>query len=261
MNATVLIERPVARVAVLRLHRPEALNALSTKLAQDIIATTAELAADRSVRVAILTGSGDRAFCAGADLKERQGMTPEQWHDQHVIFENAFAALRRFPKPIFAAVNGIAAGGGSELALNTDFMIAAESARFGQPEVRLGIMPGGGGTQLLPRRIPLGWARQLLMTGELIDAETALRIGLVNSLHAADELLPAAIGTAERIAANSPAALRQLRESVAEGLASQLEAALDIELEHYRRLVDHPDRYEGVSAFNERRPPAFADPE
>lgn len=188
-SRTVLLERPADRVALVRLHRPEALNALSTRLAEDLIEALGEIGGDRSVRVAILTGSGDRAFCAGADLKERQGMTPEQWHHQHAIFEAAFAALRDFAKPIFAAVNGIAAGGGCELALNTDFMIAAEGARFGQPEVRLGIMPGGGGTQLLPRRVPLGWARQLLESGELIDAETALRIGLVNSLHPPAELL------------------------------------------------------------------------
>ena len=140
-------------------------------------------------------------------------------------------------------------------------MIAAEGARFGQPEVRLGIMPGGGGTQLLSRRIPIGLARQLLMTGELVDAETAFRVGLVNSLHPAQKLLEAAIEVATRIATSSPAAVACVRRSIDEGIGARLEEAIEIELEQYRLLVDHPDRYEGITAFNGRRQPAFQDPD
>jgi enoyl-CoA hydratase/carnithine racemase len=248
-------------VCLLVLNRPAALNALNTEMARSLVATLEQLSADRGVRVMILTGAGDRAFCAGADLKERRAMSPDQWHAQHETFEQAFAALRDFPKPVFTAVNGVALGGGCEIALNTDFIIAADTARFGQPEVKLGIMPGGGGTQHLPRRIPIGLARQLLLTGETIDANTALRAGLVNSVHAPGDLVDAAVRIAAAIAANSPAAVREVRAAVRDGEPLGITDAMRVELEHYVRLVDHPDRYEGISAFNERRSPVFRDPE
>jgi enoyl-CoA hydratase len=245
---------------VVVLNRPEALNALNTEMGRALVTALSELAADLTVRAVIVTGAGERAFCAGADLKERRAMSPDQWRAQHDVFEEAFAAIRDFPRPIFAAVNGVALGGGCEIALNTDFIIAAENARFGQPEVKLGIMPGGGGTQHLPRRIPLGLARQLLVTGDVLDAEAALRAGLVNSVYPAGELLDAAIAIATRIAANSPAAVREVRAAVRDGDGLGIAEAMTVELEHYRRLIDHPDRYEGVAAFNDRRRPSFKDP-
>ena len=188
-------------------------------------------------------------------------MSGDDWRAQHRTFEQAFIALRDFPKPIFAAVNGVAIGGGCELALNTDFIIAADTARFGNPEVKLGIMPGGGATQHLPRRMAPGLARQLLLTGELIDAQTALRSGLVNSVHPKGALLDEAARIAAAIAENSPAAIRQVRRSVRDGAGLRLADAMAVELDHYAGLVDHPDRYEGIAAFNERRPPKFRDPE
>ena len=260
-------ERPLAvrpfesGVMILVIHRPDALNALNTELAVVLERTLRELASDRAARVVVLTGSGDRAFCAGADLKERRGMSADQWRTQHDRFEAAFHALRDFPKPVFAAVNGVALGGGCELALNTDFIVASDTARFGQPEVKLGIIPGGGGTQHLPRRMPAGLARQLLMTGESIDADAALRSGLVNSVHAGDALLGEAVRIATAIAANSPAAIREVRSAVRAGASLAIGPAMDVELDHYARLVDHPDRYEGIAAFNERRAPRFQDPE
>jgi enoyl-CoA hydratase/carnithine racemase len=254
------IRRLDGAVAVLVLNRPDALNALDTELARALITAAADVAADRSVRAVVLTGAGTRAFCAGADLKERRGMTGEQWRAQHDVFEGAFHALRDLGKPVFAAVNGVALGGGCELALNTDFIIAAEGARFGQPEVRLGIIPGGGGTQHLPRRVGPGMARQLLMTGEIIDAATALRAGLVNSVHPADALLDEAVRIARAIAANSPAAVREVRLAVRDGEALGIAEAMEAELVHYGRLVDHPDRHEGIEAFNAKRAPRFEDP-
>jgi enoyl-CoA hydratase len=255
------VQRVGRAVRILVLNRPESLNALNTEMARALVATLSELGADPTTRAVIVTGAGDRAFCAGADLKERRTMSKEQWHAQHEVFEQAFAALRDFPRPIFAAVNGVALGGGCEIALNTDFIIAAENARFGQPEVKLGIMPGGGGTQHLLRRIPLGLARQLLVTGDSIDSSAALRAGLVNSVHPQSDLLDAALSIATAIAANSPAAVREVRGAIRDGAALGIREAMAVELEHYARLVDHPDRYEGIAAFNERRTPTFRDVE
>ena len=260
MTETILVDRLAnPAVALVTLNRPEAMNALNTELSLALERTLAEISDDPSLRVVVITGAGDRAFCAGADLKERAGLTPDAWTRQHRLFERAFAAIRTLRKPVFAAVNGVAAGGGCEIAMSCDFIIASENARFGQPEVRRGIMPGGGGTQNLPRMIPRGLALQLLMTGELIDARRAASAGLVNSVHPPAELLAEAGRIATLIAANSPAAIEQVKRSVQLGISEEREHAIEIELECYRRMVDHPDRYEGVAAFNERREPRFQD--
>lgn len=259
-EAPVLVERErEGRVALVTLNRPHVLNAFNTELARAFIRLSEELAADSRVRVVVLTGAGDRAFSAGADLKERQGMTPEQWTRQHRIFERMHYLVRTMRKPIFAAVNGVAVGGGCELAMSTDFIIASETARFGQPEVRRGIMPGAGGTQFLPRFMPRGVALQLLMTGELISAAEACQWGLVNRVYAPHELLPAAREIAGAIAANSPTAVQQAKRSAKMGLEQPIEQAIEIELECYQRMVTHPDRLEGVAAFNEKRTPEFLD--
>jgi enoyl-CoA hydratase len=208
----------------------------------------------------VLTG-GSRAFCAGADLKQRQGMSDDEWADQHAQFEAMFERLRSFAKPVIAAVNGVAAGGGLELAMSCDFIVASSNARFGQPEASRGIMPGCGGTQLLSRLIPHGLATELLLTARLIDATEAERAGLVTHVFAADELLPSAIALAESIAANSPMAVGQIRRALRAGRGKPLDEALQVELDCYRETVTHPDRREGVSAFNEGRAPRFADPD
>jgi enoyl-CoA hydratase/carnithine racemase len=220
----------------------------------------AALAADTSVRVVVLTAAGERAFSAGGDMKERASMTAEQFADHHHQVEAVIGRLRSFPKPIFTAVNGVAAGGGCEIALSTDFVIASRGARFGQPEVRRGIIPGCGGTQLLGRFVPRGRALQMLMTGELIDADEALRLGLVNEVCEPDGLRDRAIAIASQIAANSPNAVREARAAMREGSHQPIEEAIRTELAHYARVIDHPDRYEGMAAFNEKRDPVFADP-
>ncbi len=247
------------RVALITLNRPEVMNALNTGLALRLIDVLRDLAERPAVRVVIVTGAGDRAFCAGADLKERLGMTSEQWTQQHRVFEHMHHLVRAMRKPIFAAVNGAAVGGGCELAMSTDFLIASETARFGQPEVKRGIMPGAGGTQFLPRFVPRGLAFQLLMTGELISAHDALRCGLVNRVCPPGQLLTVAGEIAEAIAANSPAAVQQAKRSAKMGLEQPIEQAIEIELECYQKMVAHPDRVEGVAAFNERRTPNFLD--
>jgi enoyl-CoA hydratase len=247
------------RVALVTLNRPHVMNAMNTALGLRLGEVLDEIAERASVRVVVVTGAGDSAFCAGGDLKEREAMTPEQWTRQHRIFERTQHKLRNLRKPIFAAVNGVAVGGGCEIAMSTDFIVASENARFGQPEVTRGIMPGAGGTQLLPRRLPRGLAFQLLMTGELISAAEAHRWGLVNRVWPPGELMNEAMALAERIAANSPAAVQQAKRSARMGLDLPLEAGIEAEIECYQRMVDHPDRHEGVNAFNERRAPAFQD--
>ena len=247
------------RVALVTLNRPEALNAFTTDLALRFIDALHDLAGRPAVRAIILSGAGDQAFSAGADLKERLGMTPEAWTHQHRIFERMHHLVRSMRKPIFAAVNGAAVGGGCELAMSTDFLIASETARFGQPEVRRGIMPGAGGTQFLPRYLPRGLALQLLMTGELISAQEAHRWGLVNRICPPGDLLAVAREIADLIAANSPTAVQQAKRSAKLGLEQPIEQAIEIELECYQRMVAHPDRVEGVAAFNERRTPNFLD--
>ncbi|GAC1657433.1 MAG: enoyl-CoA hydratase-related protein [Candidatus Dormibacteraceae bacterium] len=255
----VLLElRQGGRIALVTLNRPEVLNAFNTETSVRLATILTELADRPEVRVVVLTGAG-RAFSAGGDLKERQGMTQRQWVHQHRIFEATHHQLRNFRKPIFAAVNGVAVGGGCELAMSTDFIIASTSARFGQPEVSRGIIPGVGGTQLLPRFMPRGVALEFLMTGRMFSAEEALSWGLVNRVVEPGELLAVAEEIATRIAANSPGAVQQAKHAVRVGLDSPLEQAIEIELECYQKMVNHPDRFEGVTAFNEKRPPEFED--
>jgi enoyl-CoA hydratase len=258
-NPVLLEHREDGRIALVILNRPLVLNAMNTAMGRRLGEMLDEISAQSRVRVVVITGAGDRAFSSGGDLKERQGMTSEQWTHQHRVFERALQRLRNLRKPVFAAVNGVAAGGGCEMAMSTDFIVASDSARFGLPEVSRGIMPGTGGTQFLPRHLPRGRALELLMTGELISAGEAHRWGLVNSVHPPAELMEAAMRLATRIARNSPAAVQQAKLSARLGREQPIEQAIELELECYQRMVDHPDRYEGVNAFNEGRTPEFED--
>jgi enoyl-CoA hydratase/carnithine racemase len=254
------VERsPGDPVALVTLRRPHVRNALDTAMGRQLAEVFSALSASAEVRCVVLTGDGDTAFCAGGDLKERLGLTTEQWMAQHTIFEQAFAAIRHCQSPVIAAVNGLAVGGGCELVLSCDFATCSDSARFGQPEARLGIMPGCGGTQLLPRRLPPGLASEMLMTGGTIGSEQALRHGLVNHVFGAPDLLSGTLAIARRISANSPAAVGQIKRAVWSGAGHPVEAALDIELAHYGVLADGDDRIIGVTAFNERRTPEFPD--
>jgi enoyl-CoA hydratase/carnithine racemase len=254
------VERvPGDPVAVVTLRRPHVQNALSTEMGRRLAEAFTALSASAEVRCVVLTGAGDRAFCAGGDLKERLGMTTRQWMAQHKIFEDAFAAIRQCRSPVIAAVNGLAVGGGCELVLSADFATCGENAQFGQPEVRLGIMPGCGGTQLLPRRLPPGLACELLMTGGTIGSDLALRHGLVNHVFGEADLLGETLAIARRISRNSPAAVSQVKRAVWSGAGHPVEAALDIELALYGVLADSADRVTGVTAFSERRTPEFPD--
>lgn len=254
-----ILEKREGPIAIVTLNRPNSLNAFTTQMAQQFNEKMARISSDPTIRVVVITGFGDRAFCTGADLKERNTLTTSQWHSQHKVFERKNELVRNCPKPVIGAINGVAVGGGMELSLQMDFLIASNSARFGQPEVKRGFMPGGGGTQWLPRKVPLGFAMQMLLSGEMIDAQTALRIGLVNSVVEPEMLLDKTLQIAASIAANSPAAIDQVRKSVRLGHSHSIEDALEIELQCYATLVDHPDRKEGVAAFVEKRIPNFLD--
>jgi len=256
---TLSIGTPAPHLRLVTLNRPQAMNSLSTRMGEELRAffrAPAELL-DADVRAVILTGAGEKAFCAGADLKERQGMSDDTWRRQHVIFEEASEALWRFPIPLIAAVNGVALGGGCEFALACDFILASETARFGQPEVKLGIMPGAGGTQRLPRRVGIARAKELLFTGRLLNAAEALSWGLVNHVVPPGDLMDKALELAGMIAANGPIAVRQAKKAVDRGYELPLAEALDFEIQAYNIAVPSADRQEGINAFNEKRAPQF----
>ena len=255
---TLALESADKHVTIVRLNRPNASNALNTQMGRDLVRYFEDAALDpASHRCVILTGSGDRAFCAGGDLKERRGMTDEAWTRQHVVFERMVRALIDCPVPIIAAVNGAAYGGGCEIAACCDFIYAADTARFALTEVTLGIMPGGGGTQTLPRAVGERRAKELILTGRPFTAEQARAWGFVNEVFPLPDLLRQALATASRIASNAPIAVRQAKLSIHRGLQSSLRDGLALEIEAYNRMVPTEDRREGVLAFNEKRPPNF----
>src|SRR5208337_5252062 len=205
---TLAVSEPQPHTLLVTLNRPEAANAMNTQMGLDLLDLFDGLAAaPRTCRVVVLTGSGARVFCAGGDLKERNGMTDQQWQDQHLIFERAIRAVIACPVPVIAAVNGAAFAGGLEISLCCDFIYAAEHARFALTEVTLGIMPGAGGTQTLPRAVGGRRAKEILLTGKPFGAEEALGWGLINALHAPDRLMPEALATAATICANAPLAV------------------------------------------------------
>jgi enoyl-CoA hydratase len=249
------------RVAVITLNRPHADNAITTEMGARLTKILETIAVRTSVRVAIITGAGDRAFSVGSDLRQRKDMTKEDWLRQRQDFDRTLYTLRQLRKPIFAAVNGIAYGGGSEIAQSTDFIVASENATFGQPEAMLGLAAGGGSPALLPRVLPPGKALQMLMTGDPITAQEAHRLGMVNEIHPPAELMDAARRIAEKIASNSPTAVQAVKRAVHMGEGQPIEQAIAIMMEAHWRSAVHPDRIEGIGAFNDNREPRFADPD
>ncbi|TWU30811.1 2,3-dehydroadipyl-CoA hydratase [Novipirellula artificiosorum] len=249
------------RVAIITLNRPHADNAITTELAAQLIEVLETIAARSSVRVAILTGAGDRAFSVGGDLYQRNEMTKEQWLRQRQVFDRVLYTLRQLRRPIIAAVHGMAYGGGCEMAISTDFIIASDDAVFGQPEAMVGLSAGGGSPVLLPRVLPPGRAMQMLMTGDPITAQEAHRLGMVNELHPSDKLMEEVLRIAERIADNSPTAVQAVKRAVQMGQGEPVEQAVAIMMDEHWRSVVHPDRVEGIRAFTEGREPTFPDPD
>jgi len=256
--ATLNTEMAEPHVLVVTLNRPEAANALNTQMGRDFLDLWTRLTEDAGdVRCVILTGAGDRVFCAGGDLKERHGMTREQWLRQHEIFERQYWALVDLYLPVIAAVNGHAYGGGFETVLSCDFAYAAKTARFALTEVTLGIMPGAGGTQNLLRAVGERRAKEIIMTGKPISAQQAYEWGVLNAVCEPQELMPKVLETARIIAGNAPLSVRQIKKSVRFGMQMELKTAYRFEVEAYNHLVETEDRYEGVKAFNEKRKPVF----
>jgi enoyl-CoA hydratase len=243
-------------VATVTIHRPEKRNALNAQVRRELVDALDALAEDPDVRVVILTGAGDRAFVAGADIGEFAERSPLE---QRAAMEGrrVFEVLADHPKPTIAAINGYALGGGCELALACDLRIAARSARLGQPEVALGLLPGGGGTQRLPRLVGLGRALRMILTGDLLDAEEAARIGLVDEVVDDDALAGRARAVANRIAAHSPVAVKLIKQAVRAAAELPLSAGLALERELFITAFASEDRAEGVAAFLEKRTPAF----
>jgi enoyl-CoA hydratase len=247
-------------VALITLNRPHD-NAITTEMGARLTEVLETIAVRPAVRVAIITGAGDRAFSVGSDLRQRKDMTKEQWLRQRQDFDRTLYTLRQLRKPIFAAVNGIAYGGGCEIAQSTDFIIASDNASFGQPEAMIGLAAGGGSPALLPRVLPPGKALQMLMTGDPITAQEAYRLGMVNELCPQGELLEVARRIADKIASNSPTAVQAVKRAVRMGQGQPIEQAIAIMMEAHWRSAVHPDRVEGIGAFNDDREPTFQDPD
>ena len=244
-------------VVTVVLNRPDQMNSMNTQMGQDLLACFTALAADAEARAIVFTGAGERAFCAGGDLKERNGMTDEAWRAQHVIFEQAALRVLRCPVPVIAAVEGFALAGGCELAILSDFIVAGETAVFGVPETTLGIFPGIGGTQLLPRIVGAPLAKELIFTGRRVEAPEARAVGLVNHLVPKGQARARAAELAATIAENGPVAVRQAKKAIAWGGETDLETGMVLSIEAYNATVVTEDRLEGVRAFTERRKPRF----
>jgi enoyl-CoA hydratase/carnithine racemase len=255
---TLDLEQPSPGVLIVRLNRPEVRNALSTRSCQDLLDLFARFGAEEERwRCVVLTAAGDKAFCAGMDLKERRDMTDEDWNRQHLLVERMMLAVLDCPLPVIAAVNGVAYAGGCELVALCDFAYAVPAARFALTEVTIGIMPGGGGTQTLQRRIGYARAAEIILTGLPFSAAEAYEWGLVNRLCAPETLMDEVLATARVIAANAPLSVRQAKRAMSLGGRMDLRSALFFEVDAYNRLVATEDRREGIDAFNEKRPPVF----
>jgi enoyl-CoA hydratase len=252
---TITIERR-GRVAILTINRPDKLNALSSNVHAEGVAVLDEFRKDDTVRVLVITGAGEKSFIAGADISEFAGQSPVT---QRNTFQerSLFNSIDAFPKPVIAMVNGFCLGGGNELALACDIRVCSPNAKFSQPEINLGIMPGGGGTQRLTRLIGEGRSMELILTGDMIDADSAHRFGLVNHVWPADELEPKTLELAEKIAQKAPIALQLCKEAVKFASRSNLDEGLRREVDLFAIVFSTEDKEEGVSAFLEKRKPEF----
>ncbi|MBI4415980.1 MAG: enoyl-CoA hydratase/isomerase family protein [Euryarchaeota archaeon] len=252
---TIILKRTGA-VAIIRINRPDKLNAMNAKVKEEITHALGDLESDGDVRVAIITGVGDKAFVAGADIAEFAGKTPvDQW--QAYGHTSLYNVVERFPKPILAMINGYCLGGGCELAMACDIRIASDRAQLGQPEINIGIIPGGGGSQRLPRLVGLGKALQLILTGDRIDARTAKEIGLVDEVVPHEALEAKTLELANKIAEKSPVAVRLAKAAVKASTNLPLDQGLRYEQSLFSIAFSTEDKEEGVRAFLEKRKPAF----
>jgi enoyl-CoA hydratase/carnithine racemase len=244
-------------VATVRLNRPEALNAISGEVANEMAGALLRAAADPAAWVVVLAAAGEKAFCVGADLKERNQLDDAGWMQNRLLMRAMFDTLRSLPQPTIASVFGYALGGGFELALNCDLVVATDDAVFGLPEVTVGIVPGGGGTQLLPRKVGVARAKELVFTGRRISGPEAFDMGLVTRVVEREALDRATGELAREICRSSPISLREAKQAVDRGFGMSLENAIELEDLAWRRAVTSEDRREGIAAFNEKRDPQW----
>jgi methylglutaconyl-CoA hydratase len=257
MDKAVQVSTREDGIVVLTLNRPNAANALSTKMLEELKNVIDTCKFDPSVRCLVLTGAGEKAFCAGADLKERAGMEPQMVRKTVSLIRECINNLESLPQPVIAAVNGAAFGGGTELALACDIRVASENAKFGLTETSLGIIPGAGGTQRLPRLVGKGRAKELIFTARRIDAQEAKDIGLVEYVVRPESLFEKAIEIASQIVRNAPIAVRQAKFAIEKGMDVDLTTGLAIEQNAYEITIPTKDRLEGLQAFKEKRPPVY----
>lgn len=251
------LDAGAAGLGIVTLNRPGALNAMNTQMIKELLGLFREQAYNEQLRCIVITGAGERAFSTGGDLKERNGMSNEQWRYQHHLIEDMFDVLWNFPAPTIAAVEGFAYAGGCELALGTDFIVASETAEFAIKEITRGILPGGGGLHRLPRRIGLSRASELIYTGRAIKADKAYEWGLVNHVVPAGGALKSAIEIGSEIAANAPMAVRAAKVALNRGIDCDSGSAYALGIASYNTLIGSEDRLEGIAAFNEKRKPVW----
>ena len=257
MTAEILTVEEEKGILILTLNRSEVMNSLNFALLHAIADQVSAVRHRSDVRVVVITGAGEKAFCAGADLKERATLGPEKVKEFIFTIRDLFTSIELLSKPVIAAVNGIALGGGTELALACDIRIASSAATMGLTETRLAIIPGGGGTQRLPRLIGKGKAKELIFTGRRVDAQEALEIGLVNQVCAPADLLKASRQMAEMICEGGPIAIEQAKHAINYGLETDLHTGLAIESTAYWTCIPTEDRLEGLAAFKEKRKPIY----
>ena len=244
-------------IGILYINRPDAMNALNTGVLEEIIQAVGEISRDNEIQVLIITGAGDKSFVAGADIKEMHALTAVEGREFGYIGQAAFRAIEKLEKPVIAAVNGFALGGGCELAMAADIRLASEKAKFGQPEVGLGITPGFGGTQRLPRLVGEGRAMELILTANTINAEEAYRIGLVNHIYPAADLLDEARKMARKIMANAPLAVKYAKSAVNKGLQTDIDTGMAIEADLFGICFSTEDQKAGMGAFLNKEKASF----
>ncbi|HEX5717064.1 MAG TPA: enoyl-CoA hydratase-related protein [Thermoanaerobaculia bacterium] len=252
MPETILVEKE-GRVAILTVNRPDKLNALNQQVRDETLQALAEIEKDDSVGVVVITGAGEKSFIAGADIGEFAGRTPFDQREA-MASPRVFDIMANYPKPVIAMINGFCLGGGCELAMSCDMRIASDKARFGQPEIKLGLIPGGGGTQRLPRLLGLGHAMRLILTGDMIGADEAKAIGLVEMVVPAEELRAKTLELANKIAAMSPLTIRVAKEALRASERLAIEDGLPYERDLFCLCFSTQDKEEGVKAFLEKRP-------
>jgi enoyl-CoA hydratase len=253
-----VVERSIeGRVATVTLNRPEALNAFSSEVLRELLAVLTDLGHDKDVGAVILTGAGEKAFAAGADIREMQDKTPDEARLFSELGQTVTTMIERMPQPVIAAVNGFALGGGCEAALACDVRLCSENARFGQLEINLGIIPGWGGTQRLARLCGSGFAREIIYTGRMLDAQEALRWGLVNAVYPQAELMPKAREMAQTIAGKSGLMIQYAKMCLSRALDQDLAGGLRMEAYLFGLAFASEDQKEGMGAFLEKRAPEF----